>query len=159
MIAGTGGWMALCTIRCLLMPLNYLGSLIMAVVGFANVRRLMTGSLAPSIYLNMELALLIALAAVLSLVVVVKLFQKDFAFKPLVIALEGVTILVNVLSMVYLSVGTIGQLLRRAGTYGSTMVSAVGMIVVSILFILYYARSDRVKNTFQKSLWPGEPAA
>lgn len=157
-ITGIGGWMVLCAIRCLLMPLNYLGSLALVALGFIGARALLAGPNGPLVYLNMELVLLIVLVAALSLVVLVKLFQKGFAFKPLAMALEGATIAINGLTIIYLSIGSNGQVLRHAGTYSWTVASTIGMIVVSALFIAYYAKSDRVKNTFQKSLW-SEPVA
>lgn len=152
-ISGIGGWMIICTIRSIFMPLNFFYSLIIAMGGYMGIHSFLVG---PETYLNMEIVLLFVLGLVLSIVVVSKLFKKNFGFKPLAISLEGLTMLVNGLSVVYMLTRTSSQYLSRVGYYSGGLVITLGMIVASAIFILYYAKSDRVKNTFQRSLWPAE---
>jgi hypothetical protein len=153
-ISGLGGWMILGTIRSIFMPLNFAYSLAIAVGGYAGVRSLLAG---PEAYINMELVLLIALGLALSVGAVIALFKKRFAFKPLIISAEALTLLVNGLTLTYMLTRASSQYLAHTGYYGGAMITTLVTIVASAVFIVYYSKSDRVKNTFQKELWPAEP--
>jgi len=109
---------------------------------FSSLSRL--GSfLDPSYILS---TLLVAFGGVIAVVTALKLFKKDAGFKVYVIMLEGTNLLLALLAILYwLTIGKHNAIENWPVIY---LFSSLLVALVSVLFMLYYLISDRVKNTF-----------
>ena len=134
--SGMGGFFIIPLIRNIAMPLTYISASIISVLIFfrADVPR---GIYSQYFYAS-SILFTIILLVVLSIMTVIKMFGRRKSFIPFAISIEIISIFTNSVK--------IASCVRT--DYFETLGVDIALIIISALFIVYYAKSIRIKNTF-----------
>ena len=134
--SGLGGFFIIPLIRNIVMPLNYASIFIISILILFKVD--VSGNIYVQYWYAGRILFTIILAIALSIMTVIKMFCRRKSFIPFAISTEIIYIFTNLVK-VNLSIGS---------NYFETLGTDIALIIISALFIVYYAKSIRIKNTF-----------
>jgi hypothetical protein len=143
--SGYGGFFIVALIRNIFLPFSTL------FIFFTLIRDIILSveqyPLREIAYSHSRVLLVIVLGCVLSIIAVIRMFQKKAAFVPAVISAEYILICYYIHKVLTAFMFARVFYLRQ-GYFGSGVFTDVAMVIASAAFIIYYAKSKRVSNTF-----------
>ncbi len=148
-ISGVGGWLVISIIRFLATSLNYLLLVIFAILSTAGVKGLTSfGEGMIFTYFHWDFSLLTLFVSIYSLITFIALVGRKKSFPKMAVSLE--TFLLIFLSLLNVYFISYAVQLKDVSQFITPIITNLLAMAWSVVFIFYYMKSDRVKNTFVK---------
>jgi|GEM_PF-6542747 len=143
---GVDGFFTVALIRNIFLPLSMLATVIALVqknISISNTLFLQ------EVYYTNSMIIVLMLGVVLSIIALVNMFRKKSAFMPIIIVTEY-TLICYYTNKIVTSFIFAKNILMSTGYFDSGINTDIAMVMTSLLFIIYYAKSKRAANTFVK---------